>query len=311
MTGPHHREPDHRYVPYPTGGGSVRPARRSSRGRIALIVIATISVVLLVVGFAVIGTMVISRTVQNSAAASTRTSLALPARTTTQPSVTQVHRNRILTKTLATPTACTLPTWSTDFDAMQAFADAANLCFGAVWGSTLPRVTLFDTPDDHPPASTGCPTTERTPGFWVCLRGSASNYPSMVRSAGNQSGSGIEWLARIAVTRVATDSGQRADLRALVASVGGPTSPLGTEYLRRESAQEACLTGATLGMLVDHGISVAELESAAAATALWFQLDDTRTIDGDVLTTWFQRGAAVRTTAPCGDAWSAPVGELP
>ncbi|MGX9297554.1 hypothetical protein [Tsukamurella paurometabola] len=317
MTGPDPR-PEHRdFVPY--GAPPVpRGYRGSRRARAALITAAATVVVLLVVGAALIGTFAVRSALRDARdTSSPRTVVAseriAATRTPVAPSVPQVRRNTILQKTLATPTPCALPGWSTSLAELQAFANAANGCFSRVWGTTLPPVVLFDTPDDVPPPSTSCPASTPVRGFWTCSLGTAVNYSSLVAGTGSQLASGIQWLAQAAATRVAVDAGQSHDIRALVRSVGGASSLLGTEYLRREAAQQACLVGGTLGMMVDHGITRAELDSAAAAAGLWTQLDDgaPHRLDSPLLVTWFQRGAAVRTTSPCGDAWTVPVDRLP
>ncbi len=319
MTGPHDTRPDRSpgFVPYePYPAGPPQPAGRSPRAQIALVVVLTTVSFLVIAGLAAIAIFAIGAATKPSrTAAPTLDPAILRVPTTTTPavpSVSQVRNHRILSKTLSTP-ACVLPAWSTSIGEMQAFTNAANDCFGRVWGTPMARITVFDSPGNVPPASTGCPSDKPLLGFWLCSGGTATNYTSMVSSIGGQTGSGLEWLARIAITRVAYDGGQRADVQALVQHVGGSATPLGTEYLRRQAAQRACLTGATLGMMVDHGISRADLDVAADAAGLWTNLDEQtgHKLAGAALTTWFNRGAAVRTTSPCGDAWSAPVDQLP
>ncbi|KXP08518.1 hypothetical protein HWD35_15205 [Tsukamurella tyrosinosolvens] len=319
MTGPHDTRPDQypAFVPYePYPAGPSQPAGRSRGAQIALVVLITtvaFVVIAAVAAVAMIAVGAATKADRTAAPTITPATLHVPTITTpVVPTVNQVRSNAILSKTLSTP-ACTLPAWSTTLGGMQAFTDAANDCFGRVWGTRMPRITVFESSGNLAPASTGCPTDQPTLGFWVCSGGSATNYTSMVSSIGSQLGSGIEWLARIAAIRVSFDGGQRADVKALVTQVGGSGTPLGTEYLRRQAAQRACLTGGTLGMMVDHGISRADLDGAAAAAALWTDLDEAtgHALAGPALSTWFTRGAAVRTTAPCADAWSAPVDQLP
>lgn len=319
MTGPQETRPDQHagFVPYePYPAGPAQPAGLSRKMQIALVVLITTVAFLVVAAVAAVAILAVGAATKPSRTAAPTlepTTLHLPTITTPAvPTVNQVRFNAILSKTLSAP-ACTLPAWSTTLGGMQAFTDAANDCFGRVWGTRMPRITVFESTGNLAPASTGCPTDQPTLGFWVCSGGSATNYTSMVSSIGSQLGSGIEWLARIAAIRVSFDGGQRADVKALVTQVGGSATPLGTEYLRRQAAQRACLTGGILGMMVDHGISRADLDGAAAAAALWTDLDEAtgHTLAGPALTTWFNRGAAVRTTSPCADAWSAPVDQLP
>ncbi len=297
------------YVPYPPVG---QPPR-SPWWPLAIVIPVIVLVVAGVAALIVSATSSMTRHARDAAPSMSAPLRTTPVRTVTVPSVNQVHFNSILRHTFAPANSCALPAWSTEIVAMQAFTDAANGCFGLVWGKTLARVVLFDSPDDHVPASIGCPSNQPVLGFWTCARTTASNHRSMASILGGQTGPAVEWIARSAATRVAVDSGQRADVTALVAGVGGPTSALGIEYLRRQEAQRSCLTGGFVGMLVDHGITRAEADAAATSAAMWTGLADNPDvpIDGAKLTTWFQRGAAVRMTAPCGDAWRAPVDELP
>lgn len=319
MTDPHAGEPAQRpgFVPYSGPAQDQYRQRLSKPAQIALVAGAT-TVAFLVVAAVVVAIGItasaVTRESASSVASPVRSTITMPTVPTAPavPSVVTVRNNSALGKVLKTP-VCRLPGWSTDLAGMQAFTDVANGCFGQVWGATMPRIVLFDAADDSAPRSAGCPQNDPTKGFWICSGASASNYRSMVASAGAQLGSGLEWLARVAVTRVTVDSGQSADLRALVTTSGGDSSPRGREYMRRHAAQRACLTGTTLGMLVDNGISRADLDLAAGETALWNRLDDdaTVTLDGAALTRWFHRGAGSRTTVPCGDAWSVPIAEIP
>lgn len=310
-----------RFVPYaPREPAGYAPRRLRRPVRIALIAGATTLVIALIAGVAVVLGLVAStvarepapRLAPGATVPTIATSRFLPpTRAAGPPSVKQVLSNSIFATPIRASMSCDLPAWSTALAAMQTFADAGAACTRQLWNLSSERIEVFDTPDDIPPATTGC-LRKPVATYWNC-EVTALNYGAMVRYAGNRAGAAAQWLAMIAVDRAASELGNYREIKSLVSSVGGASTPLGLEYLRRQLAQRVCQSGVTVMRLVGHGITAADLPAAAENAEIWTVVaaENAPEAAPAVVRGWFDRGTTNPFPGTCKQAWTAPADQIP
>lgn len=227
------------------------------------------------------------------------------------PSLEQVTSSNLFGTQLTTPT-CALPAWAPQPEAIQGFADAANRCLEGVWGLRPYRVEVFAAPDDIAPG-TACPAGYRVPSISSCGDVTFINRDRIIASAGNQAGVALQWLSLSVAGRAAGRSGLNTDVDALVRVNGGPSNPVGAEYLKRRHMQSLCLSGATLARLVGTSITRTDLEQASADSAGWTvlsQLGDADKLSRANTRSWFDRGSLSPTIEVCRTAWTTPVDQV-
>lgn len=294
--------------PYAGGGlygtGDVKNPRRLGRSGWITLVIA----VALIAG--AIGWAAVSKPGPDDAAP--LPGLTGPATPPPAPSVDQITANGLFTTTLTAPAVCPFPTWSTERTAMQAFAQAATGCLGGMWRLPTSRVEMLVPAPDGTVAGS-CTADKKVPSIATCDGVTMINEERARSGIGSQAGAALMWLSLDVAGRTERRSGVSADVDALVRASGGPTSPQGSEHLRRRHVQNLCLAGGTLAKVVDHGIAARDMEEASSEAASWTIVSAISTepvLSAVTAQSWFDRGRLSPGLEVCRTAWTVPVEQV-